>query len=244
MVEKNDALLRELSEEVRADEFKKLWDRYKLPIIAAIAAIPLGTLGWQLYDGQRRATSEAAGARFEAARQLLAEKKSADADKAFAEIAADGPAGYASLAELHAAASLVKSGKTAEAVATYDRIAAGNAGTALTDMARLQAASLRLGAADWTEMQNRLTTLTDERSAYRALARELLGLAALKAGKVEDARRAFLQVLTDTKASPALKDRINTHMTGLIAADVAKSAPAGTVTPAAGAGAPAAGGKN
>ncbi|MBX9927008.1 MAG: tetratricopeptide repeat protein [Hyphomicrobiaceae bacterium] len=225
MVDRNDALLRELSDEMRADTYKKLWETYKLPIIAAIVAIPLGTFGWQIYDGQRRAAAEAAGARFESARRLLVENKTADADKAFAALSAEGPAGYAALARLHTAAALVKADKKAEAVVVFDDLGADTAvGSTISDFAKLQAASLRLGAADWTEMQNRLTHVMDEKSAYQNLAREIYGLAAIKAGKVEDARKAFLLVLGDAKSSQFQRERVQGHMTVILAADLAKSA--------------------
>ena len=93
----------------------------------------------------------------------------------------------------------------------------------LFDLARLQAAALRLDAADWTEMQNRLTPLVDERNAFRANARELLGLAARNANRTEDARKLFLQVLGDAKASKALKDRVTGYMQGIAVADFTKA---------------------
>ena len=225
MVDRNDALLRELSDEMRADTYKKLWESYKLPIIAAILAIPLGTLGWQVYDGQRRAAAEAAGARFESARRLLVENKVSDADKAFAALSADGPTGYAALARLHSAAALVKADKKAEAVAAFDVIGADDtAGSTISDFAKLQAASLRLGTADWTEMQNRLTAVMDEKSAYQNLAREIYGLAAIKSGNIEDARKAFLLVLGDAKSSQFQRERVQGHMSAILAADLARSA--------------------
>lgn len=219
MIDKNDPLLRELSEEVRAEQYRKIWARYRTAIIAAIAAIPLGTLAYQAYTSRQTTVAETAGARFEVARRLLAEKKTEEAKDALAEMAKDAPDGYALLARFQTAASLVKAGQTAEAVAVFDAIATEYEGT-MGDLARLQAGGLRLGAADWTEMQNRLTPVTDERNAFRAVARELLGLAAMKAGRSEDARRAFLMVVGDAKASPAQKERVNAHLAGLLAAGI------------------------
>jgi len=226
MVDRNDSLMRELDSEMRNESYQKIWDKYKVLIIAAILAIPLGTLGWQVYDGQRRASAEAAGAKFEAARRLLVEKKEVEADTAFANLAASGPSGYATLARLHAAASLVKADKKAEAVAAYDALFSDATVPAIIgDLAGLQAAGLRLDAADWTEMQNRLTPLMDEKVAYRAMAREMLGLAALKAGKIDDARAAFLLILGDVKASQQLRERVQSHMAGIAASDLAKQPP-------------------
>ena len=57
-------------------------------------------------------------------------------------------------------ASQNKQGKKAEAVATYEALANdGSADAMLRDFARLQAAGLRIGEADFTEMENWLTPL-------------------------------------------------------------------------------------
>ena len=72
----------------------------------------------------------------------------------------------------------------------------------LADYARLQAATLRLDSANWTEMQNRLNDLAAEGNAWRFSARELLGLAAQKAGKTQEARTQF-QLLLERSQYPA-----------------------------------------
>lgn len=226
MVDKNDSLLREVEDELRNDKLKKLWDQYGTYVVGAALALIVGLFGYQQMQARRLAATEAAGAGFEAARRLAVENKSPEAAAAYAEIAKSGPAGYATLARFQQAAASVKADKTADAVAAYDAIATEGTDPVLRDLARMQAASLRLEAGDWTELQNRLTPLTDERNAFRAIARELLGLAARKAGKTEEARRLFLQVLGDAKASQALKERVGTYLSGIVAADLSKSAPA------------------
>jgi hypothetical protein len=190
----------------------------------------LGTLAYQSYTARQVTVAETAGARFDLARRLLAENKTEEAKDTLADIAKQAPDGYALLARFQTAASLVKAGQMAEAVATFGAIAAEYEGT-MGDLARLQAAGLRLGAADWAEMEARLTPVTDERNAFRAVARELLGLAAVRAGRPDDARKAFLLVVGDAKASPAQKERVNAHLAGLVAATA-------TAGPGTGAGKP------
>jgi hypothetical protein len=223
MVDKNDSLMREVDEELRREQFSKLWDQYGTYVIGAVIAFIGAVAVFQGIESSRKSAAETAGASYDAARRLLIENKVPEASAAFGEIAKSGPGGYASLARLQAAGAAAKADKTAEAVAAYDAIVADTGADAiLRDVARLQAAALRSGAADWTEMQNRLTPLVDERNAFRAPARELLGLAAGGAGKPEDARRLFLQILGDGKASAGLKDRVNGYMIGLVAAEIAK----------------------
>lgn len=232
MVDKNDSLLREVEDELRQDQLKKLWNDYGTYLLGAAVLLIVGVFVWQQVDAGRKAAAEAEGARFEAARQLLLDKKEQDATSAFNDIAKTGPAGYASLARLEVAATLVKSGKTPEAVAAYDAIAGDPAlNPIMRDFARLQAAALKLGTADFPELQNRLSGLTDEQNGFRASARELLGLSAQKAGKSDEARKLYLQVVGDAKASQGQKDRVSGFLSALVTADLGKAA-AGTTAPA------------
>ena len=71
----------------------------------------------------------------------------------------------------------------------------------LREFARLQAAGLRVGEADFTEIENRLTPLMADESPWRYSARELLGLAAFKAGKTTEARTILTPLFVD-QATP------------------------------------------
>ncbi len=223
---------REVEQELRHDQLKQLWDKFGIYIVGAGAAVLVGIGVYQQVRHSQLVASQAAGAKYEVARQLVTGNKPSEAATALAEIAKTGPKGYATLARMQQAATDAAADKTNEAVTAYEAVAADTSGDPiLRDMARLQAAALRLDAADWTEMQNRLTPLVDERNAFRANARELLGLAARKANRTEDARKLFLQVLGDAKASKALKDRVTGYMQGIAVADFTKAtAPAAAPT--------------
>jgi hypothetical protein len=80
------------------------------------------------------------------------------------------------------------------------------------NFAQLQVASLKLGDADYTEQQNRLTPLAADGSAFKITARELLGLAAFKAGKFDEARTYFEPLLIDPQASRAIQERVKIVM--------------------------------
>lgn len=224
---------REVEEELRNDQIKQLWDKYGVYVAGAVAAILVGLGVYQQVRSSQHAAAQAAGAKFETAREALTSNKAPEAAAVLADIAKTGPKGYATLARLQQAATNAAADKTNEAVAAYEAVAADTSGDPiLRDLARLQAAALRLDAADWTEMQNRLTPLVDERNAFRANAREFLGLAARKANRTDDARKLFIQILGDAKASKSLKDRVTGYMQGIAVADFTKAtAPAAAPAP-------------
>ena len=71
---------------------------------------------------------------------------------------------------------------------------------------------LRLDAANWTDMQNRLNDLAAEGNAWRFSARELLGLAAYKAGKTDEARQEFQRLMSDRSTPQSIAERARIMM--------------------------------
>jgi hypothetical protein len=229
MANNEDSLIREVEEELRRERFASLWQRYGTYMIGAAVAFVVAVAGYKWNEQRAIAATQAAGARFEAAGNLVADGKLDDANKAFAEIGQDGPTGYASLAQLKAAGGLVAAGKPAEALPIFEALGnSANADPLLRDYARLQAASLRVGHADFTEMQNRLNDLSVEKAPWRFPARELLGIAALKAGRPAEARKALESMVADPTVPTALAERARLLMTRVVAAEQAVVVPSPT----------------
>ena len=198
MADNGDSLLREVQEELRREQLRKIWDNYNGLIVAGAVLLILAVGGYKLLESRRIAAEQTAGAEFSAAENLSEQKKEDEAKKVFAKIAETGPAGYGAIAKLRIAGEQVKAGKIADAVATYDSLAEqSGADELLKSFAQLQAASLRLPDADYAEIQNRLTPLAGDDAPYFKSARELLGHRRLQS---EEIRRG-------TEISRTLADR-------------------------------------
>jgi hypothetical protein len=233
MADDSDSLLREVDEELRREQMQKLWERYNGVILGGAALILLGVGGYKMLETRRIAAMETSGADFNAALKLSDDLKADDAVKAFQKIADSGPAGYAALAKLHVAGAHIKAGKTAEALAAYQSIIdTPSSDSLLRNFAQLQVATLKLGEADFTEQQNRLNPMTGEDSPFNTTARELLGLAAFKAGKFDEARKNFEPLLIDPRASRAIQERVKIVMGEIAKAETAKAEPAKAPAPA------------
>jgi hypothetical protein len=237
MADDRDSLLREVDEELRREQMQKIWERYNGLILGAAALVVLAVGGYKLLESRRIASAEAAGSEFQAAQSLSDQKKKEEADKAFETIIQNGPPAYASLAKLQLAGAQVKAGKTAEAIATFDSLGKDpGADQLLKSFAQLQAASLRMPDADYAEIQNRLTPLAADDAPFAKSAREMLGIAAYKAKKYDEARKFLEPLLIDPNASEAIQERIKIVMANIATAEVASAAPAATPAPPAQAG--------
>ena len=232
MADESDSLLREVDEELRREQMQKIWERYNGVILGAAALIVLSVGGYKFLEGRRLAASQAAGAEFASALKLSEQNKTDDATKAFEKISHTGPAGYAALAKLNLAGVHAKAGQTAEAVAAYQAIVNDSAADSLLrNFAQLQIATLKLGDADYTEQQNRLTPLAGDDGAFKITARELLGLSAYKAGKFDEARKYFEPLLIDPKASRAIQERVKIVMGEIARSETAKAEPVKAAAP-------------
>ena len=227
MTDQRDSLAREIDEELRREQLLKLWERYGTYVIAVAALIIIGIGGFKYFEHRRTVAAETAGARFTAAAREAAQNRGAEAQKALEEIQSSAPAGYAALARLRLAAADRQAGRRAEALAAYEAIGKEKGlDPLLTDYARLQAASMRLDSADWTEMQNRLYDLVADGYPWRFSARELLSLAAQKAGKAEEARTQLQRLLGDRGTPPGIGERARMMLVMLTEAELAAGAAA------------------
>lgn len=257
MVDKNDSLAREIDEELRREKFEKLWEQYGMYVLGAAGAIVVAVGGYQIYDQRTKSFAAENGALYEEAVKLVEQSKADESQKALNDIIAGGHKGYASLAQLQLAGIHLKANRPKDALAVFEALATSPTADAdIKTFALLQAATLRLGEADFTELQNRLKPVAEGNTPWRFQAQELLGTAAFKAGKLDDARSQLTPLLADPETPRAASDRIQLILGAIAAAQVgqqpaapATPAPEAPQTPAKGdvtpsdAGPPAAGGK-
>lgn len=211
-------IFHEVDEEVRREQLKKLWDRYSIYLIALAVLIVAGMAAWRGYDYWVAKKAAAAGAEFEAAIALNEEGKRAEAEAAFAKVAAEAPAGYRVLARMRAAGALAQS-KPADAVKAYDEISAdASLGTIWQDLAAVRAALLLVDTAPLADMRRRLDPVAEPTRSFRHTARELLALSAWRNHDVAAARKYIDMIAGDAESPIGVRARADV-LSALITAD-------------------------
>ena len=225
MANNEDTLMREVEEELRRERMEQLWKTYGSYFLAAAVALVMAVAGYKFYQSQQLAAANSAGQAYEEEIALIDEKKPDEARKALADITKNAPDGYQALARLRLAALEAEAGEKAKAAVLYEELASSsNADPLLKSFAKLQAASLKIGEAGFTEVENRLNDLAADASPWRAAARELIALAAFKAGKHDVARRSLEQILADRTAPNDVRERAQVIMAEIISAELANAA--------------------
>ena len=200
-------IFREIDEELRRDNFRKLWARYGRYIIAAVVLVLVvagAIVAWRDHQlSERRAQAT----RYAAALTLARDGKEADAVKIFGIIAQEG-GGYAVLASFEEAALLAKSGDRKAAIAAYDRIAAtSELDPTFRELAVLLSIVQSMPDSDPHSTIERLAPLTVSGSSWRPTALELTALARLSSGDKSGALDLYRSLADDLTAPPGLRAR-------------------------------------
>jgi hypothetical protein len=204
----DDSLFREVDEEVRQEQYKKLWERYGNLLVGLALLVIVGVAGYEGWRYWQKKQSEAAGDSFFAAAGLVANGKSEDALKAFEAVTNTG---FVELAKLREAAVLAGEGKAEEAVKIYDAIAAdAGLSQSLRDLSRIRAAAVLADKAAFADIETRLKDLTAAGNPWRHVAREMMAAVQFRLKDYKGADTQVQAILADPETPPALRQRAST----------------------------------
>ncbi len=224
---------REVDEDYRRDRAVQIWTKYQFWFIALAVVVVAGTAGWRIYQHVHNESAEAAGAQYEAALDLSAEGKSAEAQAAFEALAKTAPKGYAALARLRAVDEIATRDQAAAIKAYADLGDDPGYDPAFKDLAQARAAILSIDAMDPKAFEQKFAPLAAPTFTYYNTIRELLALAAFKREDFDDAGHWLDMIIGDPRVPESLRQRTEGFL-GLVQAG--KAAPA--KAPAADAAAP------
>jgi hypothetical protein len=200
-------IFNEVDEDLRRDRALKLWNKYGNYVVVLAVVIVAATAGYTFWRDYDRKQAEASGNQYMAALSQAASDPAAG-QLALDSLARDGRAGYSILARFNDAALKLRANDAAGAVAVYNSIAADSrADTALRDAARLLAMLNGSDVVPPGEFERQVSALSHPTNPWRHFAWEVAATAALKAGKVEEARKEYARIADDPQAPAGLRTR-------------------------------------
>ncbi len=201
----DESLFREVDEDVRQEQYKKLWEKFGNYFIALCFVIVAAVAGFKGYQYYEKTRSEAAAIVYFDGLKSAQAGKSEDAMRALAAV---DHAGYKQLANLQMAITLAEQGKTKDAVQAFDAIAADSTvDVTLRDVARIRAGYLLADTAKPDELLGRLGSFDKEGQVWRHAAREIFGIAAYRTGDYAMADRYMNANFADPETPPDMRDR-------------------------------------
>ncbi|MGQ4272763.1 tetratricopeptide repeat protein [Terrihabitans sp. B22-R8] len=201
-------IFNEIERDIRSEQLSRLWRRFGPLAIGVAILIVVGVGGWRYWEHHQAQAAQEAGRRYAAALDLARENKHSEAEAALRAIAADGPEGYQTLARFRAAAELAAT-DPAGALGAFEAIAqAANVPPLLRDMARIRAGYIMVDTGSAADVASRVEVLAAPGGAWRHSARELLALAAWKAGDIAETQRWAQEAIADMEAPTGIRTRV------------------------------------
>ncbi|WP_374623662.1 tetratricopeptide repeat protein [Devosia sp.] len=213
----NDNFIREIDDELRSDRMRALWRQFGPYVIGAAVGVVLLVAvneGWTWWQNSNAARSSD---QFYSALEIVDGTDIAAAQAALEKVAAEGSGGYPTLARFRQAALLLKDGKTAEAVAAYDALAAKETNVHLRDLALVMAGLVLVDGGDVAQVEQRVGGLDTADNPLRNAAREALGLAKYAVGDIDGARVAFEAIIADPLVSQDTRSKLQLYLQQLVA---------------------------
>jgi hypothetical protein len=213
-------IFQEVDEDLRRDEYGKLWKQYGGYIIAAclaVVVISAAIVGWRAYQDR---IHQAASLTYQGIMHSGEQNVPAMTEATVKALAAAEPKlspGYRLVSMLQRAAFYVQARNYPEAIALLDAVAKDSAASKeMHDVAVLKSAYLQAESLSLADMRTRIEALAVPENAFRFSAQELLGYVAFRTGDLKSARDYFSAILSDPTAPSGLRQR-SIDMMGLIA---------------------------
>ena len=210
-------LFREVEEDLRREQFSKLWEKYGTWVIGLAVAIVLvaaAVVGWRAWVHSEQVEDSAA---YNAVVKETADAAPAEAAEAYAGLAAETDGGYETLALLREADSRLAAGEADAARAIYEQVSNdGGVPSIIRGLAAIKAGLLVVDTASYDDMKARMAPYTASDSPWQGYALELVSLAAMKAGEWQAADTSVKEIIANQTTPAGLRDRAHV-MQALIA---------------------------
>ena len=204
--------IREVDEELRNEQIRKLWDRFGPFVIGFALLIVVGTAASKGYDYWREKQAAESGDAFIAALDLSESGEQEKSIAALEALEADGAGGYPKLAEMRIAAEKASLGQLDEAISLYNKVASDSGvQSVIQDLARIRANILMLDQGKADEVILQLTGLMDG-NAYRHSARELVLLAHVEKGEFDKALPIGERIVADAETPTQMRQRAQIYV--------------------------------
>jgi hypothetical protein len=203
-----DALLREVDDAVRQDEFAELAQKHgtKIGLVVVLGLAAFG--GWLWWAERQEDALERASEDMILAIDDFAAGQADSAERTFASLAEKGDGGARIVATLARAGIATEQGRIEEATKIYAGVAADPDTPPLyRDFAIVREVLLRYDEMKPAEVEARLKPLAVPGAPWFGSAGELLGHAYLDQGKQEQAGALFRTIATDDKVPESIKFR-------------------------------------
>lgn len=211
-----DGFLREVDEALREEQIVNTFKRVAKPVGLVAGAGLLALAGYLYWDTTQKNAAAQWSERMVLATERMEAGQLEPAIKDFELIAAQGSEGNRAVALMQLAAITAQQGKTDEAARKFAAIAADpRVPQQFRDLAAIREVSIKFDSMKPEDVVTRLKPIAVPANAYFGSAGELVGMAYLEQGKVDEAGKLFAQIGNDKNVPRSIRTRMRQIASGL-----------------------------
>lgn len=208
-----DPLLKEISEDVKNDQMKILWDKYGLYIIIFVAVVLTAAVSFETFRNWANKRNQEISNAYAVALSLQSQGKLDESLKLFQTLAEHSGL-YADIAKLQIANIYFEQKKPQDAVKMLEQLVDEAESSQMQEIASLKLAAYKIDTnAPAEEVQEILLPLTQDENGSYNVARELLAMLAIRDGDLETAKKEYEQIVASASSSDELKSRAQDMIT-------------------------------
>ena len=209
-----DALIKEISDEVKSDKMKSLWEQYGLVIIILVALALTAAVSYETFRNWANKRNQEVSNAYAVAISLQSQGKLDESLKLLQNLS-ERSGIYSDIAKLQIANIYFEQNKPQEATEMLEQLAHNrSASKQMQEIASLKLAAYKLDSnAPAPEIKELLLPLTEEDGGSYNIAHELLAMLAIRDGDLEEAKTEYEKIIASAGSSDALKSRAQDMIT-------------------------------
>lgn len=208
-----DPLLKEISEDVKNEQMRALWDKYGLYVIIFVAVVLTAAVSFETFKNWDNKRNQEISNAYAVAISLQSQGKLDESLKLFQNLSEHSGL-YADIAKLQIANIYFEQKKNNEAVEVLEQLIDDAESSQMQEVASLKLAAYKLDTnAPAQDVKEILLPLTQQDSGSYNVARELLAMLAIRDGDLEAAKGEYEKIIASASSSDELKSRAQDMIT-------------------------------
>lgn len=212
-----DAFINEVSEEVKNDNFKKLWNRYGLEVIAVVVIAVCGAVSFEHIKNWRVQHNQITT---EAYMDSAHRQNPEDMIAALQKINQNDHGIYGDFARLQIANLLLEQQKNDEGLAMLDALSKDTqVNSEVRQIALIKYATYKVDSMSRQELSEHLKPVLEANNSWTPLANDLLAMAAIREGDLQTARDIYGKILSVKDLPDSFKSKVQEMLASLNSAE-------------------------
>lgn len=205
----DDAFFKEVSEDIKNENMQKLWDKYGLYIVAAMAIILTAAVSFETFKSWKIKRNQTWSDTYSYALNLQNQGRYDESKVILDKIQKSNNGIYGDIAKLQTSNILFEQGKNVEALAILEEIVNNpKTNQKMRDMSAIKLASYKLDSAPKEEIVALLSPLSQNDGSWKNIAKEMLAMLAIRDGNIEEAKTLYQEILDTENLPDGLKLRV------------------------------------